>query len=181
MARKLTKLEKFGLIAAVIIAMLFFYLREVYDPQQEALDMARERLNQAVSEFNELQSAAPAAQLRRRLKSRQEDLEQKKAELEQMEVRPATEEELARSKHLLYRSIENNGLRLLDVTSGRTRQDLFTWHVFSVDMEGDFSSLTGLLDEFRDHIHPLRVQEVRVHRDGSPWPLQMSMELWIMQ
>lgn len=181
MVRNLTQLEKYGLIAMVVIAMLFFYLREVYDPQQEALERAREQLNRTISEFNELASAAPAAQLRRRLESRQEERDRLAAELEQMAIRPAAPEELALSRHLLYSGIERNNLRLLEVTTGRTQQDLFTWHVFRVDMEGDYRGLAGLLEELREHIHPLRVEKTRVERGSSPWPLKMSMELWIMQ
>ena len=31
--KKLTKLEKFGLIAAIIIAGTYFYMGKIYDPQ----------------------------------------------------------------------------------------------------------------------------------------------------
>ncbi|WP_045221265.1 hypothetical protein [Desulfonatronum thioautotrophicum] len=179
MARKLSKLEKFGLIGAVITASLFFYLKHVYDPQQAAFTQAQEQLNRTIREFNQLQAAEPPFQLRRRLESEREQLKEVKEELEALDVRFGTEEDLIRNQHWVFRQMERLNMRILSAQPLRTQEDLFTWHVYRVSLEGDFKGFTQFLHELRNHTTPLRVHNVSISGDVKGWPLRISMELWI--
>ena len=179
MKRKLTKLEKFGLIAAVITGMLFFYLKHVYDPQQEALQKTQEQLNRSIRDFNALQAADPLFQLQRRLESRQKALEELREEMKVHDIHPSTEEELLRSQHWIVSLLERGSVRVLQVTPSGSREDgLFTWHVYKVALRGDFDGLLKLLRELPSHSTPLQVKEVVV--GGGGWPLNISMNLWIL-
>lgn len=179
MARKLSKLEKFGLIAAVITASLFFYLRNVYDPQQESFTQAQEQLNRTIREFNQLQAAEPPFQLRRRLENERERLNELKEQLAALDVRFGTEEDLIRNQHWVFRQMERLNMRILSAQPLRTQEDLFTWHVYRVNLEGDFKGFTQFLRELRNHNTPLRVHNVTISGDVKAWPLQIGMELWI--
>jgi hypothetical protein len=179
MTRKLSKLEKFGLIGAAITGMLYFYLTNFYDPQQEALKHARERLNRSVTEYNQLQASEPPFQLRKRLESRRDVLAGLEEELKGMNVSFGAEDDLIRSQHWVYRLMERLNLRIISVTPKGRRQELFTWHVYSVRIESDFAGFIAFLQKLRAYTTPLRVDKVTISGDVTAWPLQISMELWI--
>ncbi len=179
MTRKLSKLEKFGLIAAAITGILYLYLNNFYDPQQEALKHARERLNRTVSEFNQLEASEPPFQLRKRLESRKEDLAELEEDLKGMNVTFGAEDDLIRSQHWVYRLMERLNLRIISVTPKGRQQELFTWHVYSVSIEGDFAGFISFLEELRAYTTPLRVHKISISGDVKAWPLKISMELWI--
>jgi len=57
--KKLTKLEKYGLIAAILVGGSFFYLKKVYDPEAASLQRAIETLNKTVASYNRLSDPPP--------------------------------------------------------------------------------------------------------------------------
>jgi hypothetical protein len=179
-ARKLTRFEKFGLIAAVLTGVLYFYLKHVYDPQQQALIQAREQLNQSITQFNELQIAVPAAQLRLLLESRQEALAKLEQELAGLDVRVGDEAALTRALHWTLQEMERQGLRVLNVAPQGMHKQQFNWQVFQITAQGDFRGLLDLLRELRTHNTPLRMEQVNVSRGDKPWPLKIVMNLWIL-
>lgn len=179
MARKLSKLEKYGLIGAVITGALFFYLKNVYDPQQESFTRAQEQLNETIREFNQLQDAEPPLMLRRQLESRREELAELEKQLAAMDVRFGTEEDLIRNQHWVYRQMEQLNMRILSANPLRTERDLFSWHVYRVNLQCDFKSFTRFLHVLRNHSTPFRVHNVSISGDVKGWPLSISMELWI--
>ncbi len=181
MARKLTKLEKFGLIAAVITGMIFAYLKHVYDPQQAALQQAHEQLNRSIREFNRLQAAEPVFQLRQQLASRKEELQKVKEELESLNVPFGSAEDRIRSQHWVSRQMESRGLRVVQVAPRGLQQDeLFQWHAYRFTVEGDFRGLIGFLRDLSPHAASMQVKEVSVNGDGNTWPLLVSIDLWIL-
>ncbi|WP_031388212.1 hypothetical protein [Desulfonatronum thiodismutans] len=180
MARKLTKLEKFGLIAAVITGMLFFYLKHVYDPQQRALVRAREQLNRSITQLNEMQAAEQPFQLRRRLESQRETLAELEQELNVLDIRVGDEEALIRAQHWAYQEMERRNLRVLNVVPQSEVKKFFTWRVFRVTAEGDFAGFIALLRDLRSHSTPMLVEQVSISREDKPWVLRIVMDLWIM-
>lgn len=180
MARRLTKFEKFGLIAAVITGMMFFYLKHVYDPQQQALVQAREQLNRSITQFNELRTAETQFQLQRRLESQKEVLADLERELTELDVRVGDEETLIKAQHWVFREMERRGLRVLNVVPQGTVERQFSWRTFRITTEGDFSGLIDLLRELRSHSTPMLLEQVTISREVRPWPLKISMELWIL-
>ncbi len=180
MARKLTKFEKFGLIAAVLTGMLFFYLKHVYDPQQQALIQAREQLNQSITQFNELQAAEPPFLLRRRLEHQQEILAELERELAELGVRVGDEEALIRAQHWVFQEMERRNLRVLNVVPQGVEKKHLEWHIFRVTAEGDFKGLVDLLRELPNYGTPMLMEQVSISRADKPWPLKMIMDLWIL-
>lgn len=180
MARKLTKFEKFGLIAAVLTGVMYFYLKQVYDPQQQALIQAREQLNQSITQFNELEIAVPAAQLRMQLESRQEALAKLEQELAGLDVRIGDEAALTRTLHWALQEIGRQDLRVLNVVPLGVEKRQFNWRVFRITAQGGFSGLIDLLGELRTHNTPMLVKQMNVSREGEPWPLKIVLDLWIL-
>jgi hypothetical protein len=179
MARKLSKLEKYGLIGALITGALFFYLKNVYDPQQASFKQAQEQLNRSITEFNQLQAAEPPFQLRRRLESQREELGRLQEEMAAMDVRFSDEEDLIRNQHWVYRQMEQLNMRIINVQPLRKHMDLFSWSIYRVNLEADFNGFIQLLHRLRSHTTPLRVHNVSISGDVKGWPLRISMDLWI--
>ncbi len=180
MARKLTKLEKFGLIAAVITGMLFFYLKHVYDPQQQALVRAKEQLNRSITQFNEMQAAEPPFQLRRRLETQREALAELERELKELDIRVGDEEALIRAQHWAYQEMERRNLRVLNVVPRGVEKKHLEWRIFRITAEGDFRSLVSMLRELRTNNTPMLVEQVSVSREDKAWLLKIVMDLWIV-
>ncbi|WP_028575831.1 hypothetical protein [Desulfonatronovibrio hydrogenovorans] len=182
MARKLTKLEKFGLIAAVITGMLFFYLKNVYDPQQASLERSRDQLNRTIRDYNQLQAIEPLFQLRQTLESRRQELVGLEEEMAGLDIRPGLAEELIRTQHHLYRQLESRNLRITNSASlgEKTLRD-FTWQVFRLNLEGGYSGFLEFLSELREYPYPTQVHRVHINGEGAGWPLKISLEIWVMK
>ncbi len=181
MGRKLTKLEKFGLIAAVITGMLFFYLKNVYDPQQASLEQSRERLNRTIRDFNQLQETEPLFQLRQRLNSKNEELAGLEQTMAELDIAPAGTTDVSMVRHSLYQDLNNRSLRIIEVSTTGTRKELFTWHVFNVRARGDYSGFINLIRQLQTYDRPVRMDKIRVKGEVSPWPLDIGFELWMME
>ncbi|MCW7754063.1 hypothetical protein OOT00_08695 [Desulfobotulus sp. H1] len=180
MARRLTKLEKFGLIAAVITGMIFLYLNKVYDPQQLAMQRAREQLNKTIRDYNDLQSAPPLFQLQQRLKAHREGVEELEKKLAARNMHAGKEERRMASLSWIYQQMEGRGMPVLESRPSGTRQELFTWHVYRFGTRGSFSDFTYLLQRLEKSPLPLKVEAIEIKRPDKGWPLAISMDIWIM-
>lgn len=181
MGRKLTKLEKFGLIAVVITAMIFFYLKNVYDPQQASLEQSRERLNKSIQDLNSLQTSEPLFQLRRSLESKEKELARLEQNMAEMDIAPAGTTDMSIVQYNLYHDLSTRSLRIIEVAPADTRTDLFTWHVFNIRAQGDYSGFISLIQHLQNYERPVRARKIRMDGENSPWPLDISFELWIME
>ena len=77
--KKLTKLETFGLIAAILVSGSYFYMKKVYDPEAAALKKTISTLNAKIGEYNKLKEPPNPEGLKRRLE-RQRGEEKKMAD-----------------------------------------------------------------------------------------------------
>ena len=181
MGRKLTKLEKYGLIAAVITGMLFFYLKNIYDPQQASLEQSRERLNRTIQEFNRLQAAEPLFQLRQTLNSRNEELAGLEQTMAELDTAPDGTTDMRMVRYDLYQDLNNRSLRIIQVSPAGTRKELFTWHVFNIRAKGDYSGFISLMRQLQEYESPVRIGKITVEGESAPWPLNIGLELWLME
>ncbi len=181
MARKLTKLEKFGLIAVVITAMIFFYLKNVYDPQQASLEQSRERLNKTIQDLNRLQTSEPLFQLRRSLESKEKELAELEQTMAELDIAPAGTTDMSMVQYSLYQDLSTPSLRIIEVAPAGPRTELFTWHVFNIRARGDYSGFISLIRHLQDYERPVRAGKIKMDGENSPWPLDISFELWVME
>lgn len=181
MARKLTKLETFGLIAAVITGSMYFYLDRFYDPQQAALKQAQEQLNRSVRQFNELQAIVPAAQLQMQLQSRQENLAKLRAELGALDISLAEGlQGRALTLQWVYQQLDVHGLRLLSVAPKGARQLHFNWEIYQLSLAGGFSGLLAFMQAVAAHEQPILLDFVTVEKNQTHWSVNISLELWVL-
>lgn len=181
MGRKLTKLEKFGLIAVVITGMIFFYLKNVYDPQQTSLEQSRERLNKTIRSFNQLEDAEPLFQLRRSLESKNKELAGLEQTMAELDIAPAGTTDMSMVQYNLYQDLNTPSLRIIEVKPSGIRTELFTWHVFNIRARGDYSGFISLIRHLQNYERPVRTGKIRMDGENSPWPLDISFELWMME
>lgn len=180
MARKLTKLEKYGLIGATVTAMIYWYLQNLYDPQTESLNTAREALERATREFNQAVTLESSFVLSKRLEKRREELAALEQEMDGLTVSFGEQSNLVDAQHKVYRLMEQHQLRILEVIPlGKRRDALFSWNAFQITLEGDFGGFVDLFRSLREFSTPLRVSQVVVSGDVKAWPLHFAMEVWM--
>jgi hypothetical protein len=71
--KKLSQFEKYGIMAAIIIACTFFYMKKVYEPQEKEFKKTVAALNKVVGEINGLRQVPSVVQVRHELESLKEE------------------------------------------------------------------------------------------------------------
>ena len=166
--RKLTRFEKFGLMAALIVACTFFYMKRVYEPQEKRLKQTVAALNKVVGEVNSLNQTPSAAAVQRTLKQREKRLAELDAQLARTAVRTGAPREVTGLLADINRLIEDRRLVVETVVpKGTVADDLFDWNVFEIDMHGAFFDFMALLETLRDLEDPVRIEKVRLTADGE--------------
>ncbi len=177
--RKLTRFEKFGLMAALIVACTFFYVKRVYEPQEKRLKKTVAMLNKVVGEVNNLNQSPSAAAVERTLKQREKRLADLNAQLARTAVRTGAVREVTALLADINRLIEDHRL-VVDtvVPKGTVKGELFDWNVFAVDMHGTFFDFVSLLETLRDLEDPVCIEAIRLEAAGEPG-LHITLNLMI--
>jgi Tfp pilus assembly protein PilO len=166
--RKLTRFEKFGLMAALIVALTFFYVKRVYEPQEKRLKQTVVTLNKLIGEVNSLRESPSAAAVQRTLKGREKRLAELNTQLERTAVRTGAAREVTSLLAGINRMIERHRLVVETVVPKGTVSDaLFDWNVFAIDMRGAFFDFMSLLETLRDLEDPVRIEQVVLKAEGG--------------
>lgn len=182
MARKLTKFEKFGLIGATLVGVLYFYLGHLYDPQAQALERAREALSRVQREMSELQQLPSAEELRAELESSTLMLADLDAELEALRPHEDDQRNSQLTAQLwVFRQISMHNLRLLEVRATDVSGDIYRWHRYKLHLEGDFRGLLSWLHTLGKYTRPITVEALEMEGALVRWPLQIRLDLLIME
>ncbi len=81
--RKLTKLERVGIVAVIVIMASFFYDREVYKPEHEKFKLLRENFIELSAEVRDLKRQEPREGFISAISERDKELRQARSELEE--------------------------------------------------------------------------------------------------
>lgn len=177
--KKLSRFEKFGLMAALIIACTFFYVKRVYEPQEARLKKTIQTLNKVVGEINNLKEVPPAAKVKRILEKNRRELEALNARLEGTLVHTGAEREVTRLLSDINRMMDINGLRVNAlVPGGRTTDELMEWNLFRIDLEGSFHGFVNFMKGLRDMKDAIKVEQVRLEK-GDNRRLHIKLNLMI--
>ncbi|GAB6096251.1 hypothetical protein JCM14469_25040 [Desulfatiferula olefinivorans] len=164
--RKLSQFEKLGLVAAVIVACTYFYMKRVYEPQEKVLKKTVATLNGVIKEFNALAEVPPVHAVKARIKKRKEELAEREQSLEGMTVQTGAQREVTELLGQIVDLIRARNLTVKALAPAREKlkEPLYEWNVFSVDMEGDFGKFTDLLARLRNLNDPVKIDKVAIGR-----------------
>ncbi len=179
--KKLTKLEKFGLIAAIIIAGTYFYIGKIYDPQAKALKKTVIKLNKVIGEINSIKEVASAGSIIRTIKKSEEELEKVKSELKDTVIATGKESEITELLDRINRLVDQNRLEVKSIVpKGKVAGTLFAWSSFDLDMEGSFSFFLEFLTALKEMPDSVKIQNINIEKNGDVGDvLKINMTLMI--
>lgn len=179
--KKLTKLEKFGLIAAIIIAGTYFYIGKIYDPQAKALKKTVIKLNKIIGEINSIKEVASAGSIIRTIKKSEEEFEKVKSELKDTVITTGKESEITELLDRINRLVDQNRLEVKSIVpKGKVAGTLFAWSSFDLDMEGSFSFFLEFLTALKEMPDSVKIQNINIEKNGDAGDvLKINMTLMI--
>lgn len=177
--RQLTKLEKFGLAAAMIIAGSFFYMKHFYEPQEQALKKTVAKLNKVVAQVNNLKEAPSLIAVRGRIAKQKKVYEELREQTANLTVKQGTADEITELLGRINLMLDRNGLALTKVEpKPEVAGDFFTWNVFQVCLRGTYGRLLGFLEDLRAMDDAVRVDQLHMEK-GDDALLHVTLDLMI--
>ncbi len=175
--RKLSRFEKFGLMAAVIVACTFFYVKKVYEPQEARLKKTIATLNKVVGQINNLEEVPPAATVKRSLKRYRKDLEALSDQLQGTQMQTGAEREVTKLLSTINRRMACHGLRVNSLTPGGASTDeLLEWNLFQLNLEGSFQGFLNFVRDLKDLKDAVKIEKVQMERgDGRLLHIQLNL------
>ncbi len=179
--KKLTKLEKFGLIAAIIIAGTYFYMGKIYDPQAKALKKTVIKLNKIIKDINSIKEVSSVGSINRTIKKRKEELEKVKSELKDTVITTGKESEITELLSRINRLVDQNCLVVKSIVpKGKVAGALFAWSSFDLDMEGSFYFFLEFLSALKKMPDSVKIQNINIEKNGDVGDvLKINMTLMI--
>ena len=166
--RKLTKLEKFGLIAAIIIAGTYFYMGKIYDPQAKALKKTVIKLNKIIKEINSIKEVSSVESINRTIKKRKDELEKVKSELKDTVITTGKESEITELLSRINGHVDKNCLAVKSIVpKGKVAGALFAWSSFDLDMEGSFYFFLDFLTALKKMPDSVKIQGISIEKNGD--------------
>jgi Tfp pilus assembly protein PilO len=179
--KKLTKLEKFGLVAAIIIVGTYFYMGKIYDPQAKALKKTVIKLNKIIGEINSIKEVSSAGSINRTIKKREEELEKVKSDLKDTVITTGKESEITELLDRINRLVDQNRLAVKSIVpKGKVAGALFAWSSFDLDMEGSFYFFLEFLTALKKMPDSVKIQNINIEKNGDVGDvLKINMTLMI--
>lgn len=163
--KKLTKLESFGLISAILVCGSFFYMKKVYDPEAAALKKTIAKLNQTIGEYNKLEEPPNLDPLKKKIEKQKEQLtlsnEELKAAGGRTDDQAAVTEALARVSSLAK---QENMQVLKMAREPDEKDDMFTWAAVNIELQGRYQDFVRLIEALKGLDSPLRLLRLSIER-----------------
>ncbi len=180
--KKLTNLEKFGVIAAIIVAGSYFYMKNIYDPQTKALKKTIINLNKVIRKLNSTKKDTPPAEpVKKTIKKRKKELDKFESSLADISGKTGKESEITDIMSKINRLADQSMLEMESIApNGENKGTFFTWAVFDLEMEGTFDSLMDFLLGLQIMQEPLKVQKINIaNENGNPAALTIKLTLML--
>ena len=179
--KKLTKLEKFGLVAAIIIAGTYFYMGKIYDPQAKALKKTVIKLNKIIGEINSIKEVSSVESINRTIKKRKKELEKVKSKLKDTVITTGKESEITELLSMINSLVDQNRLVVKSIVpKGKVAGALFAWSSFDLDMEGSFYFFLEFLTALKEILDSVKIQNINIEKNGDVGDvLKINMTLMI--
>ena len=179
--KKLTKFEKFGLAAALIIACTFYYMKYMYDPQAKVLAKTVKKLNKVIGEYNELKDVPSVESVNRTIKKRRKRLAALKSSLESSAVKTGKDSEITDLLSRINRLIEENRLVVKSIAprSDKISGAFFAWNAYDLDISGSFYRFIDFLSALREMPDAVKVEHIQIEK-GENGNSGLNIKLLLM-
>lgn len=164
--KKLTKLETFGLIAAILVSGSYFYMKKVYDPEAEALKRSITRLNSTIASYNRLGDAPDTGRMNRQIQQLREEKETLTENLLEAGGRTGTDAEVTVMLANISTMAREHNMTVLKITPDRKVQDeLFIWAAVNVQLRGRYQDFVALVERLKGMPQPVQLSRLQIERD----------------
>ncbi|WP_321531410.1 type 4a pilus biogenesis protein PilO [uncultured Desulfuromonas sp.] len=161
--RKLTKLEKFGLIAAILVSGSYFYLNKVYDPQAKALKKTVAKLNSTIGQYNKLDEPPPLSPVKKAIEKKKQQCDALRQQLHEAGGRSGNAQETITLLDTVNRKAREQGLLVLQlVPLGPVDEELYDWESFELQITGFFPHLLQFIDSLKAMPQPIELRELSI-------------------
>jgi Tfp pilus assembly protein PilO len=147
----LTKLEKFGVMAALVIGSSFFYMKYMYDPQTISLETTLKKRNKIVAELNRVAEVPSLFRLEKTIEQNKEILEELREESGTITVKTGNPDEITELLSKINQIIE---LNQLDVNTIVPKDEIIgpylRWAPFEMDLSGTFGGYVAFMKDIKD-------------------------------
>jgi Tfp pilus assembly protein PilO len=177
--RRLSRFETVGLMAVLIVACAFFYMKRVYEPQEKVLRGTVQRLNKVIAEVNNLKETPSAVAVERTLKKNRRELEEINKKLKGTAVRTGAEREVTELLSRINEIMESHRLAVNTLSpKGKVAGGFLDWNLFEVDMEASFYAFVRFLNELLVLPDAVKIEGIRME-NGIHGHLHITMRLMI--
>ncbi len=163
--KKLTKLESFGLISAILVSGSFFYMKKVYDPEAAALKKTVTKLNQTIAEYNKLEDPPNLDPLKKKIEKQKEHLDTSTEELKAAGGRTDDPGAVTEVLAQISRLAKAENMQVLKIARDVDEQDeLFTWSVVNIELQGRYQDFVLLIQALKELVTPLQLLKLSIER-----------------
>jgi len=181
MKRKLSQFEKYGIMAAIIIACTFFYMKKFYEPQEKEFKKTVDLLNKVVGEVNGLKQIPPLIQVKHELEDLKADLKGVNEKLQGTLMHTGAAREVTRALRRINEHVAASGLKVVSLTPGGRNMDpllQLEWNHFQINLTGSFHGFLQLLESLRAMPDAVRINGISLTA-GSNEFLNITFTLMI--
>lgn len=202
--KKLSPLEKMGLVAAVVVACTYFYMKKVYEPQEKILKTTVAELNKIVGEINNLKTVPPVSGVKSQLKKHKSELKELEYKLNSTMVRTGSEWEVSHFLSVIIDMMERRGLTVRNITPKKDEgsggaaatpsetppvgtdpgkapakpDELFVWHPYDVELSGGYYGFVGLLIDLRKKPDAVKIEKIEItQKEGASLSIKMNLKI----
>ncbi len=197
MAKKgMSKIEKYGIIAIVVIGVFYLYLNKMYDPAAQSLEETRTKMQELTEEIDVLNVTpvdptigSEVQELETELKAITEEFERAMKENKASYNNDVTNRIIEADRFMLEFSVDPTVIdryiyqpekekkdeesETLDLT------DSFPWIGYNLELKGSFSEIISFIDSLKNLEHVVMIKTYSIARDGDTFDYVLTMDIMI--
>jgi len=178
--RKLTKLEKFGLIAAIVVCGSYYYMNKIYDPEAKSLKKTVQQLNSAIKKYNATDEPPAVGPVRKRVERLKKELEKITAKLKEAGGRTGDPSEITGILAKITSLARQNQIMVVKMTPDReVRETLFNWAVFRAELTGGYHNFHQFIQDLEKMSQPVQMRNLNLTTKGESGLIAIDITLLI--
>jgi len=179
--KKLTKLEKFGMAAAIVVIGTYFYMGKVYDPQAASLKKTVTSLNKIIQEINVMEDVKSERSIRKTVEKREAELAALKKNQGASVRLTGNESEVTALLTDINRLIEETGLKALAIVPmGEAGTGLLGgFKKYSLQISGRYYPFLDFIKGLESMDDAVVIENITMKKADGRLPLRISVDLMI--
>lgn len=164
--KKLTRMEKFGIVAAIVVCGSYFYMKRVYDPEAAALSASVRELNGTIASYNAMKEPPPLELLKDEIKFKTENLERLISKMKDAGGRMGKAAEVTEVLSLITGIAKEQNMQVLKISPEQEVEGKhFTWAAFSITLGGRYRNFYTFVGRLKKRPEPMQLRHLNIERD----------------